>query len=196
MPRPNQAKPGRPLHVLGEPLAEFLEQFPFASAGSIAEHFGLSKPTIREIIERELGLRRFSRRWVPHSLSDSQKADRMTMAISMLGVLNRQAAFSFSRIVTGDESWFLYLNQSDHMFAAGPDEVIPREKTTIGARKVMVTVFFSGAKLVSLQALPPGARFTQEYFVNTIVPDIVDARREIFQRVRWGDFLVHMDNSM
>jgi hypothetical protein len=60
----------------------------------------------------------------------------------------------------------------------------------------MVTVFFSGAKLISLQALPPGARFTQEYFVNTIVPDIVDARREIFQRVRWGDFFVHMDNSM
>jgi hypothetical protein len=36
--------------------------------------------------------------------------------------------------------------------------------------------FFSDAKLISLQALQPGARFTQEYFINTILPDIVHCR--------------------
>jgi hypothetical protein len=33
----------------------------------------------------------------------------------------------------------------------------------------MMTIFFSGAKLISLQALPPAARFTQEYFINAIL---------------------------
>jgi hypothetical protein len=72
------------------------------------------------------------------------------MAINLLALLRRQAELSFHRIVTGDESWFLYLYQSDHMFAATQDEVIPRKKATIGARKVMLTIFFSGAKLISL----------------------------------------------
>jgi histone-lysine N-methyltransferase SETMAR len=114
----------------------------------------------------------------------------------MLSLLRQQMSLSFSRIVTGDESWFLSLYQSDHMFTASPDEVIPRTKQTIGARKVMVTIFFAATKLVSLNALPPGGRFTQYYFINTVLPDIVHERGQILRRVRPADFFVHMDNSM
>jgi hypothetical protein len=63
------------------------------------------------------------------------------MSIDLLSVLRRQPEFSFSRIVTGDESWFLYSLQSDHMFATSREEVIPRIKATIGAQKVMLTIF-------------------------------------------------------
>jgi hypothetical protein len=81
------------------------------------------------------------------------------------------------------------------MFATSRDEVIPRTKQTIGARKVILTIFFPGAKLVSLNALPPGGRFTQDYFVNTVLPDIVHERGQILCRVRRGDSCVHMDSS-
>jgi hypothetical protein len=91
-----------------------------------------------------------SREGGSHSLSDIQKADRQQMAINSLALLRRQAEPSFHRIVTGDKSWFLCLCQSEHMFAATRDEVIPRQKATIGARKVTLTIFFSGAKLISL----------------------------------------------
>jgi hypothetical protein len=37
----------------------------------------------------------------------------------------------------------------------------------------MLTIFFTGTKLVSLNALPFGGRFTQDYFINTVRPDIV-----------------------
>jgi transposase len=50
--------------------------------------------------------------------------------------------------------------------------------------------------LISRQALPLGARFAQEYFISTILPDIVHERGQIFRRVHRGDFFVHMDNSM
>jgi hypothetical protein len=49
------------------------------------------------------------------------------------------------------------------MFARSREEVIARPKATIGAQKVMLTIFFSGVKLVGVSALPPGARFTHEY---------------------------------
>jgi hypothetical protein len=101
-------KAGRPVHVLGKPLSDFLEEFPFASAGVIAQYFLLSKSPIKHIIEREIGLQRFSRRWLWHSLSESQKADRVAMASDLLTLLRGQARFSFSPIVTVDKSWFLY----------------------------------------------------------------------------------------
>jgi hypothetical protein len=59
------------LHVLGKDLRDFLKEFPFATAGIIAQHFNQSKLTINEILQQELGLQTFSRRWVPHSLSDA-----------------------------------------------------------------------------------------------------------------------------
>jgi hypothetical protein len=121
----DQFKTGHPLDVLGKPLSDFLEEVPFASAGVIAHHVGLSKPTIKDIIERELGLWLFSRSWLPHSLSESRTADRVAMASDLLTLLRGQARFSFSRIVTWDESWFLYLYQSHHIFAVSRDEVIP-----------------------------------------------------------------------
>jgi hypothetical protein len=47
------------------------------------------------------------------------------------------------------------------MLARSRGEMIPRPKATISAQKVMLTIFFSGVKLISLNALPSGARFTQ-----------------------------------
>jgi hypothetical protein len=82
-----------PFHVLGKPLSDFLEQFPFASADVIARHFAISKPTIKDIIDGELGLRRFSRRWLPHSLRESPKADRVGMASDLSTLLRRQVHF-------------------------------------------------------------------------------------------------------
>jgi hypothetical protein len=74
--------------------------------------------------------------------------------------------------------------------------VIPRTKATISAQKVMLTIFFSVVKLITLNALPTGARFTQEYFINSILPDILDEKHRILWRYSRGDFFVHMDNSM
>jgi hypothetical protein len=99
------------------------------------------------------------------------------MSIHLLSVLRPQHESSFSRTVAGDESWFLYSLQSDHMFATSREEVIPRTKATIVAQKVILTIFFSGVKLISLSALPAGARFIQEYFINSILPDILDEKQ-------------------
>jgi hypothetical protein len=47
-----------------------------------------------------------------------------------------------------------------------------------------------------LNALPFGGRFTQDYFINTVRPDIVHEWRPILHGVRRGDCFVHMDNFM
>jgi hypothetical protein len=74
------------------------------------------------------------------------------------------------------------------MFATSQEEVIPRTKATICAQKVMSKIFFSGVKLISLNALPDGARFTQEYFINSILPDILDEKQRILRRNGQGNF--------
>jgi hypothetical protein len=86
---------GHPPQVLEKALSHFLEQFPFTIAEIIAKNFGQSKNMIKEILQRELGLRRFSRRWILYSLSEAQKTDRITIAIDPLNILHRQANHFF-----------------------------------------------------------------------------------------------------
>jgi hypothetical protein len=132
----DQSRPDRPPRVSEKALSDFLEEFPFATAGIITQHFGKSKSTIKEILQQEFGRRKFSRMWVSYSFSDAQKADWTAMAIDLSSILYHQENYSFSQIMTGDESWFLCLYPSDHMFAVSRDEVIPREHATIGPRKL------------------------------------------------------------
>jgi hypothetical protein len=104
----DEFRPGRLPHVLGKALSDFLEEFPFASVEDIAQHFGQSKHIIKEILQQELWLRRFSRRCVPHSVLEAEEADRIAMINDPLSVLHRQANYWFSRIAIDDEFWFLY----------------------------------------------------------------------------------------
>jgi transposase len=69
----DHSRPGRPVLTLGSQLQAFLLKYPFPSARVIARHFCTTAPTIKDILHRELGMAKFSRRWVLHFLSEAQK---------------------------------------------------------------------------------------------------------------------------
>jgi hypothetical protein len=74
----------RPLFTLGPQLEAFMQKYPSASARVIAKHFLTTVPMIKDILQRELGTKKFSRRWVPHFLSPSQKIARVEASKTIL----------------------------------------------------------------------------------------------------------------
>jgi hypothetical protein len=40
----------------------------------------------------------------------------------------------------------------------------------------MLTIFFNGVSLITLNPLASGAQFNQEYFIHNTLPDIVGVR--------------------
>jgi hypothetical protein len=58
---------GRPLLGLGPQIETFLQKYSSPSARIIAKHFLTTASTVKEILQIEFGMRKFSRRWVPHS---------------------------------------------------------------------------------------------------------------------------------
>jgi hypothetical protein len=72
---------------------------------------------------------------------------------------------SFQGIITGDELWFLYAHRYNHTYEASRPEVIPREGHTIGAKKIIIIVFFSGERLLVLEVLPQRKKFNQDCFL-------------------------------
>jgi transposase len=86
-------------------LSKFLSKYLFASTKNIASHFDLSVSTVKDLLARELELRKFTQRWVPHFLSERQKSEQVTQSRVLLGLLQRHQAADFNAIATGDESW-------------------------------------------------------------------------------------------
>jgi hypothetical protein len=74
-----------------------------------------------------------------HSFFNPQKIDGAMKARVISVVPYVQVDNYFDGVVTGDESWFVYIYPSDHMFAAGRNEVVPKEKQMIRVQKVMIT---------------------------------------------------------
>jgi hypothetical protein len=72
---------------LAPQLWAFMQKYPFTSARIIAHHFLMTVPTIQDILQRELEMRKVSRRWVPHFLSPAQKVARVEASKTILRVL-------------------------------------------------------------------------------------------------------------
>jgi hypothetical protein len=61
-----------------------MQRYPFSSARVIAQHFLMAVLTIKDILQRELGMRKFSRRWLPHFLSPVMKVARVGASETIL----------------------------------------------------------------------------------------------------------------
>jgi hypothetical protein len=101
----------------------------------MAQHFLATVPTIKDILQRKLGMRKFSWYWVSHFLSPVQNVARVEASKTILRVLQDAESNDFEGIAMGDEFWFRYCYPSQIMFARVPSEVIPRTRQTIGAKK-------------------------------------------------------------
>jgi hypothetical protein len=145
---------GRPFLTLGPQFEAFMQKYPFASARVIAQHFLTTVPTIKDILQRETGMRKFSRRWAPHFLIPAQKVAGGEASKTILPVLQDAESNAFEGIAAGDESWFRCCYPSSTAFGREPSEVIPRTRQTIGAKKTMITIFFTARQLILLGVLP------------------------------------------
>jgi histone-lysine N-methyltransferase SETMAR len=190
----DEIRPGRPALDIADTISQLLKDEPFLSARVLAKRLGTNPHTIRDVLTRDLGLTRFTRRWVPHELSRANKARRVEDSRLLLEELRKDSRRDFDHIMTGDESWFYYSYDSSSMFARDRASVVPRVSKTIGSKKAMITIFFTGRRLLRLVYLPQGQKYNKEYFVSEILQGIGDACNHGHGNRGTKSMKIHMDN--
>jgi hypothetical protein len=80
----DENRPGRPLNAFAQVIYPFLGDEPLIPARVLPERLATSPHTIRNIVARDLGMRQFPRRWVPHELTSSNKKKRVKEAQMLL----------------------------------------------------------------------------------------------------------------
>jgi transposase len=71
---------GRPQRDLGDSISQFLADEPFLSARTLAKRLLVHPQTIKRVLTEDLGMRKFTRRWIPHELSLSNRQQRVELA--------------------------------------------------------------------------------------------------------------------
>jgi hypothetical protein len=97
-------KPGRPLSDRAPIISQLLLNEPFLSACVLPSRFATSPHTIKETSALDLGMRKFTRRWMPHELTPANKAQRVEDAQTPLPAPGSDSEKHFAHIMTGDES--------------------------------------------------------------------------------------------
>jgi hypothetical protein len=107
----------------------------------MSRQFSARLTTTKEILRRDLGLKKFARRWVTDQPNRSQKGQRVEAAKLLLQILQMFQPNAFDGIATGDESWFQFVSLSNSMFAPSRDLAATRTKDADRTKKTMLTVF-------------------------------------------------------
>ena len=102
---------GRPrIADLDEQILKILEDHPNASTTFIAETLHVDRATVKDRLIKSLQYKQVSVRWVPHLLSLPQKHRRKQEGLELMNLLIKERESKFLRVITLDESWFVYSN--------------------------------------------------------------------------------------
>jgi hypothetical protein len=142
-----------------------------------------------------LGLRFFAPKWIPHRLSDAQKADRVEPFQHMLNMMQGLGSKQQKYHITGDESWIYRDNQRRGMWVQDRDDLPPNVKQTISSKKTMVSAYFSRCGLVSVEFFPMEQKHSWQFFAETVLPSIEKKIAECRPKLRATAAHFHIDNA-
>jgi hypothetical protein len=95
-----------------EAILSALDENPFASVHQLSPRTHIPTTTVYRRRTESLGFTARHLRWVPHALSEEQRAQRVDLSRELLRTLQVQRDCAWHDIVTLDKSWF-YLS-TDH----------------------------------------------------------------------------------
>ena len=105
--------------------------------------------------------------WVPHSLSEENKANR---SITCNLLLQRHKAEPlFDRVVTGDEKWVLYDNPKCKRQWLFPKQTpVPTRKPGLHPKKALLCVWWNIQGIIHFEVLEPGQTITSDLYCEQL----------------------------
>ena len=149
-------------------MPKLLNKDHYLSAHQIAKKLNISVHTVINILTNDLGLNYRHLRWVPHMLTPEIKQIRVAQCKVILEALETAKRSHFNGIITGDESWFLYYYQKEHLWVLKGEDPGEIMATTNYQRKNMISIYISKTGNFLIDIMPEGMKFNSLYFCNMI----------------------------
>lgn len=166
----------RPPVVDNDLLRSQIESDPCQSTRQLASAFHCSNSTIAEHLH-SIGKVNRCGKWVPHVLSDANKAARVT--ISGILISRSKTTGFLDSIVTSDEKWIQYENTNLKRQWLNPGErPKPTPKPDIHGKKAMLCIWWNFKGLVYMDILEAGQTVTADIYKEQLTKVDLALRRQ------------------
>lgn len=158
-----------------------------------------SPPAVSKILHEYLRVRKVASRWVPYTLTESQKRIHVEWCEEMLKRFERGNSRRVSDIVTGDETWIYQFdpeNKRQSTVWIFPDEHPPTKvKRPRSVGKKMVATFFSKSGHVTTLPLEEQRTVTALWYTTICLPKVFAKLQERRMKTRLRRIILHHDNA-
>lgn len=164
----------------------------------MAEELSISKDTVRTIVRENLGKRKICSRFVPHMLTDDQKAKRKEAAGDLITMCDRDPSF-LRTIVTGDETWCYQFDpdsKRQSMEWRSPSSPRPKKYRCQKSKvKTMLIAFFDNDGIIHQEFVPVGQTVNAAFYEEVLTRLLRRIRRVRPQLSRTGQWVLLNDNA-
>lgn len=159
-------RPGRPQKLDTDELEELLEEDSGQTTRQLAHLLEVDHSTIVRRLNA-LGKVWKAGKWVPHKLTEVNKAQRLNTCVSLLA---RQKKKSFlHKIVTGDESWIYYESPKRKKHWLNPGTPAPAQpKPNLHRKKALLCVWWDLKGILYYELLPEGQTVNADLYSNQL----------------------------
>jgi [histone H3]-lysine36 N-dimethyltransferase SETMAR len=162
----------------------------------IEASLSISKTSIQKILHEELGVTKLVSRWIPHLLTEEQKAVRVNWCRKTLERFNKGSSKNVYSIVSGDESWiYSYEPENKRQSAVWVFQDEEKPTKVIRSRSVskkMVATFVSKSGHVATIALEDRRTVTSDWYITVCLPQVITKLRQNNPQRR---VILHQDNA-
>lgn len=162
----DRKRSGRPIELEDDAILKELKEHPNATTRELAQALDYSHTAIENRLHA-LGYRRVLTRWIPHQLSDANRAARVSICQSLL--LQPERKEFLGSLVTGDESYILYENNKRKAYWL-PREVEPpaQPKPETHGQKVLLCCWWDARGMIYYELLPGKQTVTANVYVEQL----------------------------
>ncbi|XP_076047342.1 histone-lysine N-methyltransferase SETMAR-like [Oratosquilla oratoria] len=151
------SRSGRPSAFDEDALNEPIQEDPRQSTRELEQAIRYDHATVARNLQKIGKVQKLSA-WIPHSLKDSHKSQRVSILVSLLSrhqVATEQHRSFLSCVITGDERWCLYVNKKQKKAWVSPTkQPKPRVKAEVHQTKVLLSVWWDQSIVIHHELLP------------------------------------------
>ena len=137
-----------------------------------ATKFQIPLSTARLYIKHHIGFQRKVRPPIPHHLTIEHRKIRIYYCRVMMKILEISRDIGYKKIITGDESYFMYDYEPKWMYILPGSSPTARVKADLPSEKLLLTIFLWGGGMCLLYDLPKGTTMTSGRFISTVMQPI------------------------
>ena len=164
---------GRPsLEGVNKRIEECLVEDKHVTLRQIASYLDCSPATVLRHM-KSLGKKYLAYRWIPHTLTEENKNNRMAICAQNLDALRRNNFLN--QLITVDESWIFWDNKgnvpgSHHKSWRGSGDEAPfvTKQTAMTTRKHLAIVFWDAKGVILYKTLPRNVTINAELYCETL----------------------------